>query len=74
MNQPIESSIRRRADGSIDADYYLARGLAERSNQAHHLLGVASRSLGRVWSKLNRHLEAANPASNLRYRVRPDLG
>ena len=74
MIQPTESSIRRRADGSIDADYYLARGLAERSNQAHHLLGVESRSLGRILSKLNRHLEVADPAGNLRYRARPGLG
>lgn len=74
MNQPIDSTIRRRADGSIDTDYYLARGLAERSNQAHHLLGVASRLLGRIRSKLNRNLDVTNPASYLRYRVRPDLG
>jgi hypothetical protein len=74
MNQNIDNAIRRHADGSIDTDYYLARGLAERSHQAHHLLGIASRSLGCIWSKLNRHLDEANPASNLRYGVRPDLG
>ena len=62
MNQPIESRIRRRANGSIDTAYYLARGHAERSNQAYHLLARARRSLGRVWSKLNRHLEVANPS------------
>jgi hypothetical protein len=74
MNQPIDSAIRRHADGSIDTNYYLARGQAERSHQAHHLLGIVSRSLGRIWSKLNRHLDVANPASNLRYQARPDLG
>lgn len=74
MNQSTDSGIRRHADGSIDTDYYLAHGRAERSHQAHRLLGVTGRSLGRIWSRLNRHLKSANPASNLRYQVRPDLG
>ena len=74
MNPSTASSIRRRTDGSIDTDYYLARGRVERSHLAYNLLGVSSLSLSRIWSKLNRHMEVANPASNLRYRAWPDQG
>ncbi len=74
MTPNANVAIRRHADGSIDTAYYLARGRRERSRQAHHLFGSVSRSVGRIWSNLNRHLNVAGPTSDLRYRMRPDLG
>ncbi|MEP3278994.1 MAG: hypothetical protein ABJN26_00345 [Stappiaceae bacterium] len=38
MPDPIEVDIRFRADGSIDTDYYIKKGLGERSSAAHKLV------------------------------------
>ena len=38
-----DTGIRRRGDGSIDTDYYLARASSARSRQAYHLLGMDRR-------------------------------
>ena len=74
MTPNANDAIRRRADGSIDTGFYLARGRAARCRQTYNLIGALSRWAGRIGSNLNRHLNVANPTSDLRYRMRPKLG
>ncbi len=74
MTPNAEDAIRRRADGSIDTDFYLARGRAERSRQAHHLFGTVSRSAAHIWSNLNRLLNVYGSTRDLHDPRQPHLG
>ncbi len=73
MLKDIGSTIRRHADGSIDTDYYLARGRVERSRQAHHLMAVVTRLARRLWPDPGRYSHVAGPSSGLRHGTRPGL-
>lgn len=56
MYQNIDSAIRRHANGSIDTDYYLARGRLARSRQAHQMIAALARLVRRAWSSPSRPL------------------
>jgi len=43
MTNISNENIKRRADGSIDTDFYLTIGRYARSEQAHHMLSAGSR-------------------------------
>ena len=74
MTPNATDTIRRHADGSIDADVYLARGRAARSRHAHDLLAaLGERAIG-FGSKLRQRLGPADPADGLHCPMRPRLG
>jgi hypothetical protein len=54
MTQQTDSAIHRHADGSIDTGYYLARGRAARSRQAHGLFSTLARLVRSAWSSPSR--------------------
>ena len=56
MTDSPDNAIRRRPDGSIDADFYLARGRRARSRQAFTLTRAALTGILRV---LQRRMPAA---------------
>ena len=54
MTQQTDNAIRRHADGSIDTEYYLARGRVARSRQAHGLFAALARLVRQAWSSPSR--------------------
>ena len=73
MSRDANEAIHRRTDGSIDPDFYLARGRVERSHQAQHTIGLVGQLAGRIWLNLGRHLKAFGPTSGFRRRKRTGL-
>jgi hypothetical protein len=74
MTPNATDAIRRHADGSIDTGFYLARGRAERSRQAHHLIGALGRLVRRLWPHPLRLPHVPSPSEGLRHGTRPGLG
>ncbi len=61
MTAPTQSEIRRRPDGSIDIDHYIAIGRREHSNA----IIEASRVVGR-WADIERLIAKLQPAHSFK--------
>ena len=59
MNPQTNQSIQRRNDGSINADFYIERGLVKRSRKATELAANSIRWIARMWRNIYQHQETS---------------